>query len=196
MSKITDLIFKGAEHYITSPYGTRINPKTKIKGFHKGTDYGTHLKKLPQYAIEDGIVLSVGESASAGKYVWIKYPRLNVKMCHYHLDVIYVKKGQSVNSDTKLGLTGTTGQSTGIHLHLGIFDLKTNKYHNPEVYAKNYTSPNTKENNIEFIHKVVKGDTLYKLAKKYNTTIDKIMKDNTFIKNKNLIKIGWKLVIK
>ena len=192
MSKITEIIFKGANHYITSPYGNRINPKTKIKGFHKGTDYGTHLKKLPQYALEDGVVLSAHESSSAGKYVWIKYPRLNVKMCHYHLDQVYVKKGDKVNSDTKVGLTGTTGQSTGIHLHLGIYNLKTNTYVDPEVYAKTYNTSKS----CEVIHKVVKGDTLYKLAKKYNTTIDKIMKDNPIIKNKNLIKIGWKLVIK
>jgi hypothetical protein len=42
---------------------------------------------------------------------------------HYHLDTINVVKGQKVTSETILGNTGTTGQSTGIHLHYGWFKI-------------------------------------------------------------------------
>ncbi len=45
------------------------------------------------------------------------------------------------------------------------------------------------------VHKVVKGDTLGKLARKYRTTISACMAANPIIKNKNLIKIGWTLRI-
>ena len=93
MSKITDLIFKGKEHYITSKYGKRTPIKTAngtTSSFHYGTDYGTNGKKLEQYAVEEGIVESVGKNNSAGNYVWVRYPRLNVKMCHYHLDTVKV----------------------------------------------------------------------------------------------------------
>ena len=45
------------------------------------------------------------------------------------------------------------------------------------------------------VHEVKKGETLSKLAKKYGTTIDSIMKHNPIIKDKNLIVTGWKLEI-
>lgn len=44
-------------------------------------------------------------------------------------------------------------------------------------------------------HKVKKGDTLGKIARKYNTTIDIIMKNNSFITDPNMIKVGWVLKI-
>lgn len=143
MSKITNIIFNGAEHYITSPYGKRAVISTsagKTTSVHNGTDYGTHGKKLPQYAVENGTVLSCGVASDGAKYVWVKYPRINRKMLHYHLDSISVKSGQSVKKGTLLGYTGQTGKATGIHLHLGVKDLKTDKYEDPEVFAKSYTA--------------------------------------------------------
>lgn len=142
MSKITDIIFKGEKHKMTSPYGKRTPIKTSAgttSSFHRGTDYGTYSKKIPQYAIEEGTVYTCGVSSSDGaKYVTIKYPRLNKRFIHWHLDSISVKKGQKVSKYTKIGTTGKTGKATGIHLHLGIIDLKTGEYIDPEVYAKTY----------------------------------------------------------
>lgn len=46
-----------------------------------------------------------------------------------------------------------------------------------------------------YLHKVVRGDTLGKLANKYGSTIDLIFNANDIIKDKNLIKVGWKLII-
>lgn len=46
------------------------------------------------------------------------------------------------------------------------------------------------------IYRVKAGDTLSKIAKKYNATINQIMKDNPIIKNKNLIKVNWNLKIR
>lgn len=146
MSKISNLIFNGAEHYVTSPYGKRNTISTSAgttSSFHSGTDYGTNSKKLPQYAIEDGVVLSCGKASDGANYVWVKYPRINKKFLHYHLDSISVKAGQTVKRGTKLGTTGKTGKATGIHLHLGIKDLTTDKYEDPEVFSKTYTDPTT-----------------------------------------------------
>ena len=159
MSKISDLIFKNAKHYITSPYGARNTISTsagKTSSFHNGTDYGTHNKKLPQYAIEDGYIFAAGTSSSDGaKYVWVIYPRIKLAFLHYHLDSISVKAGQKVTKGTKLGTTGKTGKATGIHLHLGIRPLtnltaaqvtamtwallRSCSYTNPEKV--NYTAP-------------------------------------------------------
>lgn len=144
MSKITNIIFNGKSHYITSKYGKRTVLKTAAgatSSFHNGTDYGTNGKKLAQYAIEDGSVLSCGKASDGALYVWVKYPRINKKMLHYHLDRINVKSGQSVKKGKLLGYTGKTGKATGVHLHLGVKDLTTDKYEDPEVFAKGYTEP-------------------------------------------------------
>ena len=144
MSKLTDIIFKGEKHYITSKFGSR-NPISTSAGttsnVHKGTDYGTSSRKIPQYAIEKGYVYSAGTDNAGAKYVTIVYPRINKRFLHWHLDSISVKKGQSVEKYTKLGTTGKTGMATGIHLHLGIIDLSNNTYIDPEKYAKEYTAP-------------------------------------------------------
>lgn len=144
MSKITEIIFKGEKHYITSKFGSRTPIKTSAgttSNVHKGTDYGTSSRKIPQYAIEDGTVYSCGTDGAGAKYVTIVYPRINKRFLHWHLDTISVKKGQSVKKYTKIGTTGKTGKATGIHLHLGIIDLKDNTYIDPEKYAKEYNAP-------------------------------------------------------
>lgn len=142
MSIISNIIFGGEKHYITSPYGKRNVIDTsagQTASFHYGTDYGTNGKKLPQYAIEDGVVLSCGTAGDKAKYVWVKYPRIGKKFLHYHLDSIAVRAGQKVTKGTLLGKTGKTGKATGIHLHLGIKDLKTDTYEDPE--ALTYIAP-------------------------------------------------------
>lgn len=127
MSTISNLIFNGANHYVTSPFGNR-NTISTSKGttgsYHNGTDYGTNSKKIPQYAIEEGYVFAATKASDGALYVWVIYPRIKKAFLHYHLDTISVKAGQAVKKGTKLGTTGTTGKSTGIHLHLGIRDLK------------------------------------------------------------------------
>lgn len=142
MSKITNIIFNGKEHYKTSSYGKRSVVNTsagKTSSFHNGTDYGTNGKKLAQYAIENGTVLSCGKASDGANYVWIKYPRINKKFLHYHLDSISVKDGQKVKKGTLIGYTGKTGKATGIHLHLGVKDLTTDSYEDPEKFAQKYT---------------------------------------------------------
>ena len=88
-----------------------------------------------------------------------------------------------------LGLTGKTGNATGIHLHLSIYDNNLKKYINPNDL--NYT----KDNITYYI--VKKGDNLSKIAKKYNTTWKNIYNNNKDIigDNPNLIYPGQKLII-
>ena len=144
MSVVSNLIFHNAKHYVTSKFGYRNPLKTpngKTNPFHSGTDYGTNGMKIPQYAIEDGEVMTATRASDGALYVWVKYPRLGVKMLHYHLDSIKVKAGQKVDKNTILGYTGKTGKATGIHLHLGVKRLSGGDYIDPEKWAKNeYTS--------------------------------------------------------
>lgn len=143
MSTISNLIFDGANHYITSPYGKRSVISTsagQTSSFHYGTDYGTNNIKLAQFAIEDGTIISCGTASDSAKYIWVKYPRINKKMLHYHLDRICVKSGQKVTKGTLLGYTGMTGKATGIHLHLGVKDLTTDMYEDPEHFSRSYST--------------------------------------------------------
>lgn len=141
--KIVEKIFRNGGYYITSGWGNRtywLNGK-KVSDFHDGIDYGTHDKKLPQYAVEDGYIVSCGTDRNYGnaKYVWVAYPRIGKKFLHYHLDSICVTKGQKVKEGTLLGYTGMTGYATGIHLHLGMKDINGGAFQNPEEY--NYKAP-------------------------------------------------------
>ena len=141
MSTISELIFRGGKHYLSSPYGPRKVLSTSAgstSSFHSGADYATYGEKLPQYAIADGKVTSCGKDSAANAYalyVWVEYPALKIRMLHYHLDSIKVKKGQTVKAGTLLGYTGKTGRSTGIHLHLGMKRIGGSKYIDPEKWS-------------------------------------------------------------
>lgn len=143
--KIVSKIFKNDKYYLTSPFGWRKDPITNKPVFHTGVDYGTSGKKAPQYAVEDGIVLSCGRATDGANYVWVNYPRIKKKFLHYHLDSVKVKNGQKVNENTILGYTGTTGYSTGIHLHLGMQDSSGSAWQDVEKY--NYVPVNNKPSN-------------------------------------------------
>ena len=181
MSKISDLTFHNKKHYITQKYSNK----------HKAVDYGTNLKKIKIYPIENGKVTYVGKDSHGAKIVKVYYPRIDKTFIYGHLDRINVKKNEQVNKNTILGLTGSTGLSTGIHLHLAIYDNKTKKYIDPEKYSKEYD-----QNNSNY-YIVKKGDNLTKIAKKYNTTWQEIYKKNKNIigSNPNLIYPGQKLYI-
>lgn len=131
--KLAERIFKRNDYVLTSNYGMRIHPITKNQQFHKGTDYGTHGVKWPQYALEDGKVIGCGSDAGA-LYVWIRYSRLGIDVLHYHLHTYFVKKGQIVDGATMIGITGRTGRATGIHLHLQVRNSQTKKGFDPESY--------------------------------------------------------------
>ena len=140
-------IFKGKDIYITSGFGKRtyIFNGTKVSDFHYGVDYGTYLLKLPQYAIENGKIKHITITGSLGNCVYIEYPRLKKIFQHGHLDKILVEVGQTVDNNTIIGYTGQTGQTTGIHLHLGMFpnlDWNKNYYDRNWEDVSKYIYPN------------------------------------------------------
>lgn len=76
MSDLANLIFHNAKTRISSPYGKRKVMNTsagKTSGFHSGVDYATYDVKLPQYAIENGTVLTAGRASDGANYVWVSY---------------------------------------------------------------------------------------------------------------------------
>lgn len=195
--KLATRIFKREDWKFTSPFGDRIHPVTKVKSFHSGTDYGSHGEKWKQYALEEGIVLAAGvDSGGYGAlFAWVSYPRLGIKCLHYHLDAVFVKKGQKVTTDTCIGTTGTSGRSTGIHLHLGVKHLNDNKYFDPESFDY---QPINNEGHVETPLQTLEikaGDKVKITGKQYATgqtvpfsvrlkthTVQRINKDKALLK--------------
>ncbi len=90
------------------------------KNGHKGIDITAQNKTI--YSICDGEVTVVGWDADGwGRYVSIKpsgFDRVRIILCHLVKDSVKVKVGDKVSRLTKIGTMGTTGNSTGVHLHV------------------------------------------------------------------------------
>jgi murein DD-endopeptidase MepM/ murein hydrolase activator NlpD len=126
--------FKRNDYKVTSPFGPRVHPVTKAKSFHSGLDYGTGLAKWSVYAIEQGKVLASNYDLTNGHYIWVEYPRIDLKIFYCHLDRRFVNKGAIVDDTTIIGLVGRSGRATGIHLHMGVKRISTNAYFNHAEY--------------------------------------------------------------
>lgn len=114
---------------ITSPWwNERINPITGKTEIHRGLDIATSGSK-PVYSILDGIVHSLGYDNSRGNWIIIKDDNSSSSTYGYatmyeHLaNVPDVSQGDRVVKGQKVGDEGTTGSSTGIHLHVEMQDL-------------------------------------------------------------------------
>lgn len=119
---------------ITSPWWTeRINPVTGEPQIHRGLDIATVGSK-PVYSILDGIVHSIGYDDSQGNWIVIKDDNslsttFGYATLYMHLaDVPIVNVGDRVQKGQEVGMEGTTGTSTGIHLHVEMQDL--NRWNN------------------------------------------------------------------
>lgn len=115
---------------ITSPWwNERINPVTGETEIHRGLDIATSGSK-PVYSMLDGIVHSLGFDNSQGNWIIIKddnssSPTFGYATLFMHLaNRPDVSQGDRVVKGQKVGDEGTTGSSTGIHLHVEMQDLK------------------------------------------------------------------------
>lgn len=123
--------------FISSPYSNRISPITGDREFHEGVDYSANGKSIPIYALDDGEVLYEGYDNSTGAIIcYIRYPKLDDHVgLYYHLANTVINKGDKVTKDTKIGMMGSTGYSTGNHLH---FDWFKYSDYNKGFYDREY----------------------------------------------------------
>lgn len=99
---------------ITSPYGYRKDPFTGKKRFHDGLDL--HARNDKVLAMLEGVVVKVGQDKTSGKYITLRHGRYTVSYCH--LSKVLAVKGEAVRPRDVVGITGSTGRSTGEHLHI------------------------------------------------------------------------------
>lgn len=115
---------------ITSDYGLRKHPILKRTILHKGVDFKARANE-PLFSVSEGVVESAGPRGSFGNVVQIYFPAQKLSGLYAHLNRTSVAAGQKVEAGQKIGLAGSTGRSTGPHLH---FEMRTkgSKTVNPE----------------------------------------------------------------
>ena len=122
--------------YITSTVGGRTSPGGIGSTNHKGTDIGRVGYTSPIYAAKSGTVIVSQYSSSYGNYVVISHGSGNTTL-YGHMSSRKVSVGAYVNQGDVLGITGSTGNSTGPHLH---FEISENGVRiNPLTYLTGYT---------------------------------------------------------
>ncbi|ABV33312.1 MULTISPECIES: peptidoglycan DD-metalloendopeptidase family protein [Pseudothermotoga] len=111
---------------LSSPYGWRVHPITKQMSFHTGIDIAAP-EGTPVFSSTNGVVSFAGERSGYGLMVEIKTGKDVVR--YGHLSKICVYKGQSIERGSIIGRVGSTGVSTGPHLHFEV--LANNNTINP-----------------------------------------------------------------
>ncbi|MFT9600027.1 peptidoglycan DD-metalloendopeptidase family protein [Mesobacillus sp.] len=228
-----------AEGVVTDLYGTRHDQ-------HKGIDIAGEFK-TPIHSVGKGVVTKSYYSGSYGNVVFIKHDN-NLETVYAHLNKRNVKEGQVVQQGDIIGLMGTTGDSSGVHLHFEIheekwtyekenavdpvlalgeaaigqpvvaMEQKSNEVsletiaklrltdetiigsqgenvmvESEKINGRNSLAaiPPSKEKQVK--HTVQKGETLWSIARQYNTSVEAIKQKNNI--NNSHISQGDTLII-
>jgi murein DD-endopeptidase MepM/ murein hydrolase activator NlpD len=104
---------------VTSPYGIRKNPFDGLPQFHKGVDLAAPAG-MPFRSVEAGTVVHAGWLGDYGKTVIVEHPNGD-RTLYAHASSILVREGNSVDTEQMIGIVGSSGHTTGPHLH---FELR------------------------------------------------------------------------
>lgn len=115
---------------LTDKFGRRLDPFTSKIRMHNGVDLAAP-KGTPVYATADGVVKFSGRNGGYGRFIRIKHD-FGYETAYGHLYVSKVRRGQEVKKGNLIALVGTSGRSTGSHLH---YEIKQNgSFVNPLDY--------------------------------------------------------------
>lgn len=103
---------------ISDEYGNRMHPILGIEKFHNGLDMAAS-SGTPILAAYDGDVVAADYSGSMGNYIMIDHGS-GLYTIYMHCSALYVSKGQSVYKGQNIAAVGSTGRSTGPHLHFSV----------------------------------------------------------------------------
>ncbi|HAH91119.1 M23 family metallopeptidase [Segatella copri] len=115
---------------INSRFGMRNHPVKHKTIMHNGVDLAAHYEKV--FSMFSGEVTGVGHDNRSGKYVTVRTAGYTISYCH--LSAFWVSKGMFVNAGEVLGVSGSSGMSTGPHLHLTT--KKDGKVFDPVILLK------------------------------------------------------------
>jgi len=137
---------------LSSSFGMRKHPLSGFNKMHKGVDFAAPIG-TPVYAGGNGIVEMVGINGGYGKYIRIRHNN-EYKTAYAHLSSYKkgISKGVRVNQGDVIGYVGSTGRSTGPHLHYEII------YQNNQINPLKLQLPSGK---------ILKGDELARFEKNY-----------------------------
>lgn len=117
---------------ISDDYGERMHPTLNVKKFHNGLDLAAP-GGSPILAAYSGTVVAAAYSSTMGNYIML-YHGDNLYTIYMHASKLYVSQGAEVTKGQKIAAVGTTGRSTGNHLHFGV--RLNGNYVNPWNYLK------------------------------------------------------------
>lgn len=125
------MVWPCASTRVTSGFGKRNSPTAGASTYHKGIDIGASTG-TDIYAAASGTVTEAGYSSSRGNYVVI-YHSNGVSTAYMHCSALYVSSGDKVSQGQTIAAVGSTGISTGPHLHFSVIEDGT--YVNPRNYV-------------------------------------------------------------
>lgn len=145
---------------MTSPYGMRVHPITGESKMHNGTDYGGSLND-PLYAVMSGTVRFSGFVSDLGNFTVIEHNDDNLFSGYAHANSLLTTVGQSVTQGQTIARMGTTGDSTGVHLHFTISDGSEFPYgvwQNSDTYLASGGGSGVALTLQSFVHSLVSND--------------------------------------
>jgi murein DD-endopeptidase MepM/ murein hydrolase activator NlpD len=107
-----------AGHSISSAFGVRVDPFYGKRAMHLGVDFSAGYGVAVRAAAA-GTVVAAGHSGGYGKMVVVDHGR-GIRTRYAHLGQVLVEKGQNITREQVVGVVGSTGRSTGPHLHYEI----------------------------------------------------------------------------
>jgi murein DD-endopeptidase MepM/ murein hydrolase activator NlpD len=134
---------------ITSRFGQRFHPVLKRRRQHNGVDYGA-ARGTPFWAVASGTVVDARYSRTAGNMVRIKHKNgLITEYFHASRFAKGIRKGARVQQRQVIGYVGTTGRSTGPHLHYGM--VKRGRHVNPSRQKFGSSTPVPEKHLAEYL---------------------------------------------
>lgn len=205
---IRGFMFPSKSNRLTSPYGYR----ARFKRMHKGIDIGIKMNDTIYAAFDGKVRLTNFEAKGYGNYVILRHPN-GLETVYGHLNKFLVKPDQTVRAGQPIALGGSTGRSTGPHLHFetrymgyainpqAIVDI-SNKRTTGDTYAfskSTYTQASSGKTyaagKTTNTYTVKTGDNLSKIAQKHGISLSTLLRLNA-IKEEDELKPGQILKVK
>ncbi len=212
LDSIPDSLYIACADYHPITTSQRVTSRFGIRGsrFHFGIDIGVPYGDTIRSPFSGTVRLATYQRGGYGRYIIISHDNgLESVMAHFSRTL--VKEGQKISAGQAIGLAGSTGRSTGSHLHLE-FRLFGNQFNPEKLIDFNTFSINTQEDGNYLMtiadtyshrpqleemkraayHRIRSGDTLSHIAKRYGTTVSRLCALNR-LKKTSILQIGQKI---